>query len=56
MNGKKLERPLYIAMNTDEALARFIKTKPEEVEPAPGQRRKAARPKPGGPKGEPSKD
>ncbi len=44
MNGKKLERPLHLDMPTDEALARFIQTKPEEVEPPPGRPRKGARP------------
>jgi hypothetical protein len=44
--GKKLEPPL------DETLARYIQTKPEEVRPVSGQKRKTARPppkrKPGG--------
>lgn len=53
MKGKKLEPPLYIDMDTDEALARFIQTDPKEVKPVP-RRPKATRPKPGGPKGEPS--
>jgi hypothetical protein len=39
MTGKKLEPPLYIAMNTDEALTRFVHTDPREVE------RPKARPK-----------
>lgn len=43
---KKLERPLFIDMDFGEALRRFAQTKPEEVEPAPGQRKKAVRPKP----------
>ena len=47
MKGKKLEPPLYIHMPADEALGRFIQTKPEEVEPQPGRRRKSPRPKPG---------
>ena len=46
----KPERPLYLDMEFGEALARFAQTKPEEVTPAPGQKRKAARP---GPKPEP---
>ena len=46
MNPDKLERPLFLDMDTDEALARFIQTKPEEVTPAPSQKRKAARPSP----------
>jgi len=44
MNGKKLERPLHLDMSADEALSRFLQTKPEEVEPPPGQARKRARP------------
>ena len=44
MKGKKLERPLHLDMSADEALARFIQTKPEEVEPPPGRLRKGARP------------
>lgn len=51
----KPERPLYLAMDFGEALARFAQTKPEEVTPAPGQKRKAPRPdpktKPGRPAG-----
>lgn len=43
---KKLERPLFINMDFGEALRRFAQTKPEEVEPAPGQKKKAVRPKP----------
>ena len=50
MNGKKLERPLYLNMPFGEALARYAQTKPDEVEPAPGQKRKGARPKPDAPK------
>ncbi len=49
MNGKKLERPLYLDMPFGEALARYAQTKPEEVEPAPTRKRKSARPKPGAP-------
>jgi hypothetical protein len=44
--GRKLERPLYLDLPTDEALARFIRTKPEEVKPAKGKKPKAARPQP----------
>lgn len=47
MSDKKLEPPLYIAMNTDEALARFIHTKPAEVAAIASRKRKTARPKPG---------
>lgn len=56
MTDKKLERALYLDMPFGEALARYAQTKPEEVEPAPGQRRKAARPKPGSPKVKPLPD
>lgn len=42
----KPERPLYLDMDFGEALARFAKTKPAEVTPAPGQKKKAARPPP----------
>jgi len=44
----KPERPLYLKMPFDEALARFIQTKAAEVDPPRGRKRKAARPKPGG--------
>lgn len=54
--GKKLERPLYLDMPFGEALARYAQTKPEEVEPAPGQKRKSARPKPGALKVDPATD
>ncbi|MFN4041981.1 MAG: hypothetical protein ACK4I0_09995 [Brevundimonas sp.] len=40
----KPERPLYLDMEFGEALARFAQTKPEEVTPAPGRKKKAARP------------
>ncbi len=40
----KLERPLFLGMEFGEALARYAQTKPEEVTPAPGQKKKAARP------------
>jgi hypothetical protein len=49
-DGKKLERPLFIDLPFEEALARYAQTKAEEVEPAPGQKRKSPRPKPGAPK------
>lgn len=44
--AKKSERPLYLDMDFGEALARYAQTKPEEVTPAPGQKKKAARPEP----------
>lgn len=50
----KPERPLYLDMEFGEALARFAQTKPEEVTPAPGQKKKAARPDPKAKAGEPS--
>ena len=40
----KPERPLFLDMELGEALARFAQTKPDEVTPAPGQRKKVARP------------
>lgn len=42
----KPERPLFLDMDFGEALARYAQTKPEEVQPAPGQKKKAARPGP----------
>jgi hypothetical protein len=48
--GKKLERPLFLDMSFGEALARYARTKPDEVEPPPGKKRKDARPKPSAPK------
>jgi len=51
---RKLEPPLYLDLPTDEALERFIQTKPEEVAPPRGRARKRPGPKPGPPKGEPS--
>lgn len=44
--GPKPERPLYLDMDFGKALARFAQTKPDEVAPAPGQKKKAARPEP----------
>lgn len=44
--NKKLERPLFIDLDFGEALRRFAQTKPEEVEPPPGQKRKGARAEP----------
>jgi hypothetical protein len=46
MNSKKLERPLFLDMAFREALERYAQTKPEEVQPPPGKRRKGAKPKP----------
>jgi hypothetical protein len=45
---RKTERPLYLDMPFDEALTRYVGSKPDEVQPPPGKQRKAARPKPGG--------
>lgn len=56
MNDKKLERPLYLDMDFGEALTRYAQTDPDEVEPAPGQKKKNARPKPGAPAAKPSED
>ena len=38
--AKKPDRPLHLDMDFGEALARFAQTKPEEVEPPKGRRRK----------------
>jgi len=43
-DAPKPEPPFALNIDFGEALARFARTKPEEVEPAPGQTRKAARP------------
>lgn len=56
MNGKKLERPLYLDMAFGEALARYAQTKPEEVDPPRGRKRKGAKPEPGAPEPEPDSD
>ncbi len=56
MTGRKLDPPLYLDLPADEALARFIQTKPEEVKPAPGQTAKAARPRPKPKPGKPPAD
>jgi hypothetical protein len=50
MTSKKAEPALFLDMDFGEALARYAQTKPEEVTPAPGQKPKSARPKPGAPK------
>lgn len=42
----KPDAALTLDMDFGEALARFAQTKPEEVEPSPGQKRKPARPDP----------
>lgn len=49
MTRKTPEPPLYIDLPPDEALRRFVQTKPEEVRPPPGRPRKA-------PKAEPKRD
>lgn len=40
--SRKFERPLYLDMDTDEALARFVQTSPEEVEQLKRQAKEAA--------------
>lgn len=45
-DAPKPERPLYLDLDFGEALARYAQTKPEEVTPAPGQKKKPARPEP----------
>ena len=52
----KPERPLYLDMDFGEAMARFAQTKPEEVTPVPGQKRKAPRPEPKPKPGKPPSD
>ena len=47
MGDKRPVPPLYIAMDTGEALARFIQTRPQEVTVAASGKRKTARPEPG---------
>ena len=42
----KPERPLFLDMEFGEALARFAQTRPDEVTPPPGQKKKAVRPEP----------
>ncbi len=44
MTSKKTEPPLALDMPFDEALRRFVQTKPEEVKPPPGKRPKSERP------------
>ena len=43
--ARKIEPPLHLDLGFDEALARFAQTKPEEVEPPPGRKRKKAKAK-----------
>jgi hypothetical protein len=50
MTSKTKEPPLFLNMDFGEALARYAQTKPEEVKPPAGRKRKGARPKPGAPK------
>lgn len=52
----KPERPLYLDLDFGEALARYAQTKPEEVTPAPGQKRKTPRPGQKPKPGKPSSD
>lgn len=52
----KPERPLYLDLDFGEALARYAQTKPEEVTPAPGQKRKPSRPEQKPKPGKPSSD
>jgi hypothetical protein len=44
MKAKKAKREL-VDMDFDEGLARLIQTRPEEVKPPPGKKRKAAKAK-----------
>lgn len=45
MTSKKTEPPLALDMPFDEAMRRFIQTKPEEVQAPPGRKPKV-KPKP----------
>ena len=45
-DNPKPEAPFALDIDFGEALARFAQTKPEEVEPAPGQKPKQPRPAP----------
>jgi hypothetical protein len=40
---RKTDPPLYLDMEFGEALTRFAQTKPEEVEPPKGKKRKRAK-------------
>ena len=44
--ARKTEPPLHLEMGFGEALARFAQTKPEEVKPPKGRKRKKAKSKP----------
>lgn len=44
MTSKKPEPALFLDMDFQEALARYAKTKPEEVDAPPGKTKKTARP------------
>lgn len=44
--AKKPDRPDFLDMDFEEALARFAQTKPEEVEPPSGSKAKRPRPEP----------
>jgi hypothetical protein len=43
MTGKKPKRGALAQMDFGEALARYIQTRPEEVRPPPGRKRKKAK-------------
>ncbi len=43
MTAKKPEPPFVLDMDFGEALGRYAKTRPEEVEPPAGRKRKEAR-------------
>lgn len=45
-DAPKPEAPFALDIDFGEALARFAQTKPEEVKPAPSQKKKVARPEP----------
>jgi hypothetical protein len=41
--GRKLEPPFHLDMPFDEPLQRYAQTKPAEIEPPPGKKRKAVK-------------
>ena len=53
MTSKKTEPALFLDMDFGEALARYAQTKPEEVTPPRGAKKKAARPAPKNKPGQP---
>ena len=46
MTAKKLEPPLFIDLPFDEALKRYVQTKPIEVQSPPGRKKKGDKTEP----------